>query len=80
MKHRAIARERQEAAKEGKLPAWYAKRAAEAPAPPPPAPDFAIQTLEGASWSEESRYMTWTLPRWAVPDARRHYLRPQSED
>jgi hypothetical protein len=25
-------------------------------------PDFGIQTMEGASWSEGSRYMVWTLP------------------
>jgi hypothetical protein len=25
-------------------------------------PDFGIQTMDGASWSEGSRYMVWTLP------------------
>jgi hypothetical protein len=48
------------------------KREAEAPAkglrpnaPPTTAtapPDFAVRTLDGASWPEESRYMKWTLP------------------
>jgi hypothetical protein len=28
-------------------------------------PDFGIQTMEGASWSEGSRYMVWTLPTTA---------------
>jgi len=30
--------------------------------PPPPPPDFSIRTLDGASWSEDSSYMRWTLP------------------
>jgi hypothetical protein len=60
MKHRAIARERNEAAKEGRLPEWYAKRAAEAPAAPPtPVPDFAIQTLESTEWGD--RYPRFLL-------------------
>jgi hypothetical protein len=76
-KHRALSAERKMAEAEGRLPEWYAQRAEEpvareasrAPPPPPPpavppsAPlDFSIRTLDGASWSENSRYMRWTLP------------------
>jgi hypothetical protein len=74
MKHRAIARERNEAAKEGRLPAWYAQRAAEAPAkglrpnapPTPPTSPFdnyqSISTPVGMVWREDERFPTWSLP------------------
>jgi hypothetical protein len=65
MRHRAIARERNEAAKEGKLPEWYAKRATEAPAAPPTSPFDnyeAISTPVGMIWREGERFPTWDLP------------------
>jgi hypothetical protein len=63
-KYRVIARERHEAAKEGRLPDFYAKREAEKAYAQPAsnAPDFSVQTLESVSWSEDSRYPRWLLP------------------
>jgi hypothetical protein len=61
-------RERQRAYEANQLHDWHAAREAQAaptsppPEPPPTAPDFGIRTLDGASWSEDSRYMRWTLP------------------
>jgi hypothetical protein len=58
-------RERQKAYEAGQLYQWEAAQRAAAPtAPPAPptAPDFSIRTLDGASWSEDSRYMRWLLP------------------
>jgi hypothetical protein len=72
MKHRAIARERNEAAKEGRLPAWYAKRAAEAPSAPPTPPTSPFDNAYpatggergpiGTVWREDERWPTWSLP------------------
>jgi hypothetical protein len=57
-------RERQKAYEAGTLHEWEKAREAERapPAPPQAQPDFSIRTLDGASWSEDSRYMQWTLP------------------
>jgi hypothetical protein len=60
-------RERQRAYEAGQLYQWEAQRSVAqavppaAPAPTPP-PDFSIRTLDGASWTEDSRYMRWLLP------------------
>jgi hypothetical protein len=60
-------------------------RAAEAATPPapPPANPFdnyeSISTPEGMVWNEGERWPTWTLPRWAVLDHRRHSPRPTYE-
>jgi hypothetical protein len=59
-------RERQRAYVAGQLYEWGAAHADKRPTMTTPAPDFAIRTLDGASWSEDSRYMRWLLPVCAV--------------
>jgi hypothetical protein len=67
-------RDRQRAYNAGQLHEWHnaqrdgvPKREAEATPPPPTtAPDFAVSTIDGASWPADetgySKYMKWTLP------------------
>lgn len=62
-------RERQRAYNAGQLHEWHSAQRATAevtPPPPPAAPDFAVRTIDGASWPADetgySKYMKWTLP------------------